>query len=97
MSIRRILLKAWRRRRLQQDLEAELAFHRELAKEKNNPIQLGNLTRIREDALDIWRFTLIEDTWRDLRYACRSLGRMPGFSFIDCDVGPWDRRQHGDL
>jgi putative ABC transport system permease protein len=82
ISIRRILLKLWRRRRLQRDLEAELAFHRELSTRHANPIPFGNVTRIQEDALDLWRFAFIEDFCRDFMYAIRSLRRTPGFSAI---------------
>jgi hypothetical protein len=64
MVLRRLLLKLWRRRRLQHDLEAVLAFHRDLAREEANSIPLGNLSRIPEEALDLWRFTFIEDLWR---------------------------------
>jgi predicted permease len=82
MIFRRILMKLSRRRRLQQDLESELAFHRDLAREHGNPIALGNITRIQEEARDIWRFTLVEDLWRDLLYALRSLRRASGFASI---------------
>jgi predicted permease len=79
--MRRILLKLWRRRQLHQDLEAELMFHRDLAHERGNPIPLGNTTHIREQALDLWRFTLIEDLWRDLLYAIRSHRRSPALAW----------------
>jgi putative ABC transport system permease protein len=75
--MRRIFLKLFRRRRLQQDLETELAFHREMEAIHGNPIRLGNAGLIREQALDLWRFTLLEDLWRDLVYAVRSLRPAP--------------------
>ena len=40
--MRRLLLKLIRRRRLHEDLEAELAFHREMSSAHGNPISLGN-------------------------------------------------------
>src|SRR5215471_1689021 len=81
MSIfRRMLLKLSRRRRLEAELEAELAFHHDQAREHNNEIGLGNVARITEEARDIWRFTLIEDFCRDLSYAVRSLFRTPAFA-----------------
>ena len=73
------LLKVFRRRRLEADLEAELEFHREMAAAHENPIGLGNPSVIKEQALDLWRFTFIENIWRDIRYAIRSLSRSPGF------------------
>ncbi len=75
--MRRFLLKLLRRRRLQRDLEAELAFHRELAAVHENPIRLGNSSLIKEQAFDLWRFNWIENLWRDLVYGVRGLRRSP--------------------
>ncbi len=75
--MRRFFLKLFRRRRLQQDLEAELAFHRDMSGTHRNPIRLGNRSKIMEEALDLWRFNLIENLWRDLIYAARGLRRSP--------------------
>ena len=80
--LQRILLKLSRRRRLESEMEAELAFHRDLAREHANSIGLGNISRIQEEARDLWRFTVLEDFWRDVVYALRSLGRSPGFAAI---------------
>ena len=79
--MRRFLLKLARRRRLQHDLETELAFHREMSGANQNSIPLGNSTVITENALDLWRFSVIENLWRDLVYALRSLLRSRGFVF----------------
>jgi hypothetical protein len=48
--IRRLFLKLFRRRRMQQDLEAELAFHREMSAAAGNPIPFGNAGLIKEQA-----------------------------------------------
>ena len=77
--MRRLLLKLLRRRRLHQDLEAELAFHREMSEAHGNPIPLGNTTRVTEASLDLWRFARVENLWRDLVYAVRGLRRSPAF------------------
>src|SRR5215469_18761562 len=79
--MRRFFLKLFRRPRLQSDLDTELRFHRDMAAAHGNPLGLGNTTIVREHALDLWRFTLIEDLGRDLLYATRGAGRSPGFVF----------------
>ena len=58
--MRRFLLKLFRRRRLEADLERELAFHREMAAAHDNPIPLGNSAVIKEHAFELWRFNLLE-------------------------------------
>ena len=73
----RFLLKLFRRRHLERDLAAELAFHREMAAAHGNPIPMGNATVLQEQARDLWRFTSIENLWRDMVYAVRSLRRSP--------------------
>src|SRR5579871_6236124 len=78
--MRRFWLKLLRRRKLQADLDAELALHRQLAAEGDNSIDLGNTALIREEALDLWRFTLMEDLARDVGYAARWLRRTPIFT-----------------
>ncbi|MGJ5815577.1 ADOP family duplicated permease [Paludibaculum fermentans] len=77
--MRRFFLKLLRRRTLHQDLEAELAFHREMSQVHANPIPLGRIETIQEQALDQWRFTFFENLGRDLVYALRGLRRSPGF------------------
>jgi predicted permease len=77
----RLWLKLRRRRRLQADLEAELAFHREMAAAGGNPIPLGNTAYIKEQAFDLWRFNALENLWRDLVLAMRALRKSPSFVF----------------
>ena len=71
--MRRFLLKLFRRRRLHDDLEAELAFHREMSRANGNAIPLGNVSRITEESLDLWRFSRHREPLarRDLRRADR--------------------------
>jgi predicted permease len=77
--MRRFFLKLFRRSSLHHDLEAELAFHREMAAAGGNPIPLGNTAFLQEQAFDLWRFNRIENLWRDLVYAVRTLFKSPGF------------------
>ena len=72
--------KLRRRRRLQAEMEAELAHHRELSRENGNPIHLGNVTAVKESVLDLWRFTFIENAWRDSVFAFRGLRRTPAYT-----------------
>src|ERR1035438_2559013 len=58
-TMRRFLLKLFRRRRMHQDLETELAFHREMAGEHRNAIPLGNTAYIKEQSFDLWRFNTL--------------------------------------
>jgi predicted permease len=62
---------------MEQDVEAELAFHREMAAAQGNPIPMGNTTVVQEQARDLWRFTFLENLWRDILYGARSLRRSP--------------------
>jgi putative ABC transport system permease protein len=50
--------------------EAQRLAHREL----------GSVLLIEERGRDVWRWTLIEETWSDLRYALRQLRRSPSFA-----------------
>jgi putative ABC transport system permease protein len=73
----RLFLKIRRRRSLERDLHEELEFHREMAAVHGNPIALGNIAVLEEQARDLWRFSWIENLWRDLWYGARSLRRSP--------------------
>jgi hypothetical protein len=75
--MRRFFLKLRRRRNLDRELEAELAFHREMAQAAGNTIPLGNTLLIKETSGDPWRFTFIESLWRDVVYGIRGLLRNP--------------------
>jgi predicted permease len=75
--MRRFFLKLFRRGGMHREIQAELAFHREMATRYENAITLGNATAIGEHGYDLWRFTFFENLWRDLVYAARGLRRSP--------------------
>jgi predicted permease len=75
--MRRLFLKLFRRRRLERDLAEEMAFHREMAQAGGNLTPFGNPAVIAEQARDLWRFTIVENLWRDVVYGVRGLIRQP--------------------
>ncbi|HEY3740719.1 MAG TPA: ADOP family duplicated permease [Bryobacteraceae bacterium] len=74
--MRHFLLKFFRRRNLEADIEAELAFHREMSGAPGN-VPFGNATLIKEQAFDLWKFTTFENLWRDVVYGVRGLRKHP--------------------
>jgi hypothetical protein len=48
-----------------------------MAAAQSNPIPLGSSGAIEEQAFDLWRFTFLENLWRDVAYGARSLRRSP--------------------
>src|SRR5919106_5127827 len=72
--------RAWyllNRRRFERELAEEMAAHREMLGE---PRRFGNTLRIREEARDAWVARWLDEAWQDLRYAARSLVRVPFFA-----------------
>ncbi|MEX2260983.1 MAG: ABC transporter permease [Bryobacteraceae bacterium] len=68
-----------KRRQLERDLEDELAYHLELRR-ANAPAQapFGNVTSIQETCRELWTFSRLEDSWRQVCQAARVLRRSPG-------------------
>src|SRR6201996_9087101 len=69
------------RRRLDQELESDMEFHREMAARAGRS-NFGNVLRMREQAREAWGWTWLDDLVHDLRYGARILTRSPGFSLV---------------
>jgi predicted permease len=83
------------RRRLDRDLDDEVAFHLAMRAEKNRESgiagddarfaavrQFGNMTRVRENSRAVWTFEWTETLWQDIRFGARMLIKDPSFTFV---------------
>ncbi len=74
------------RRRLERDLQEELAFHLSMRAAHAGPAEahrrFGNSTFYRETLQDMWTFRWIEALRQDLRFAARNIARAPGFAVV---------------
>src|SRR2546426_10279511 len=80
MSIRnrlKYLLPSYRRAQ-EQDMQDELQSLQQIAERH----ELGNLTYAAEEARGMWRWTWLDNLWRDVRYALRVLARQPSFTAV---------------
>ena len=82
-----------RRKEVERDLEDEIGFHLAMQTRKNVEAgmsereaagqarrEFGGATQVREECRDARRIGLVENTWRDMRYALRGFRRSPGFA-----------------
>lgn len=83
------------RRRMERELDEEVAFHLEREAEKLQArgmspeearrtarLRFGGVDRQKEAAREAWGVGLLTDLGADLRYALRQLGRAPAFSAV---------------
>lgn len=92
----RLRLRAAReRRRLERDLEDELAFHLAMKEEQAHAAgadadearcaarrRLGNPTALKESLREAWTLPAIESVWQDVRHAARGLAKARGFTAV---------------
>ncbi len=82
----RLLGELWRRcsylfsrRRMEADLREEMESHRA---EMGDVVRFGNTARLREESSDVWGWNWLDDTVRDIRYAARTIVRMPVLAIV---------------
>src|SRR4051812_29922308 len=94
-KIKRLFGNLFRRHRAEDTLDAELRAYVDELTDRNIAsgmprqqarrqalVEAGGIEQIKEEVREAWLGHGIETTLQDIRYACRSLLRSPGFSAI---------------
>ncbi|HEU5450580.1 MAG TPA: ABC transporter permease, partial [Terriglobales bacterium] len=87
------LRSLFRRRRVDRDLDDEVAFHLAMREQRLRDDgtadarfaarrRFGNLTLIHEETRSMWTFAHLETFWQDLRYAVRAMAHTPMLAFV---------------
>ncbi len=84
-----------RRKRMMDGLEQDIRAHIEMETQDNiargmSPEEaryaavrkFGNVTRVQEDARDVWSFVWLEQLWQDVRFGLRMLHKSPVFTAV---------------
>ena len=76
------MMGIWRRWKFLRNGEAEMQEELRSLQEMADGPELGNLTYAAEEARAMWRWTWLDNLWRDMRYAVRVLSRQRGFTAV---------------
>ena len=79
MELFRRISYLWNRRRLEREMEEEMAYHRELMS-PDERTSFGDALRLREDAREMWGWTWLDRLQQDLTYGARVLRNAPAFT-----------------
>ena len=84
-----------RSKRMLDELDADIREHIEIETQDNiergmTPEEaryaamrkFGNVTRVKEDTREVWRFMWLDEVWQDLRYGLRTLCNSRGFTAV---------------
>ena len=75
----RRLMALFRRRRLDRDLDDELAFHLAMRRtvHADPSVSFGSVLRVKEQAREVWTFASLAAVLQDVRFAARTWRRSP--------------------